>query len=95
MRKGQVQLATVAIIGVVSFVGSWIGGYILNSPKQAEEAIASVKNDVSEVKTRLSLLCNDYGQTVSRVDQNLQIIGEALKVKVVTGKTNVDPCKTQ
>ncbi len=84
-----------AMMGIIGFAGSWLGGYILNSPKETQQALASVTNDVSEVKTRLSLLCNDYGQTVSRVDQNLQIIGSALKVKVVTGRTNTDPCKTQ
>lgn len=92
-NTGQAQLAMASIIGVISFGASWLGNYILNSPTQSANAINVVQTDVNKLDSRLTVFCNDYQQTVSRVDQNLQIIGRALKVSVVSGSSNSNPCQ--
>lgn len=83
------------IIGaaLLSAAATWLFGYVINSPQNAAASVASVRDSVTKVEGRLATLCNDYGQTVSRLDQNLQILGQALKAPVVVGKSNTDPCK--
>lgn len=74
---------------------TWIGNYVLNAPKDSATAISSVDSRVTAVDNRLTVLCNDYQESVSRIDQNLQIIGTALHVSVVSGSATVQPCQTK
>lgn len=94
MKRGQLINAGVIIVAVATAGLTWLGNYVLNSP--AKEAAANIKTSqsVDILDKKLSTLCNDYGQTVSRMDQNIQNIGKALKVSIVVGKTDNDPCKT-
>lgn len=91
----KMPIIPMTIIAVVSFGASWLGNYILNSPEKIMEAVNVSAHEITQINTKVVSLCNDYGQTVSRVDQNLQAIGGALKVNIVSGKANVDPCKIQ
>lgn len=100
-NKGQAVNATIVAVGLLSAVatsaGNWMVEHVFNSPDVISAKIETVQNDlgarVSKQETIISTLCNDYGQTVSRMDQNIQNISKALKVPVVTGKANSDPCK--
>lgn len=53
----------------------------------------TASQDITKTSTALHTLCNDYSQTVYRIDQNLQILGKALKADIVSGNSNVNPCQ--
>lgn len=62
---------------------------------EAKGTADSIKGDVSTLKQSLAQLCNDYGQTIYRIDQNQQNIAAAVHATVVVGKSNLDPCKVE
>lgn len=46
MKKGQVQLATIGITAGVTFITSWLGGFIFNSPALAAKALETAKTEL-------------------------------------------------
>jgi hypothetical protein len=88
-KKGQVvNLAIIAVaLGTAActkFI-DWGVDKFLNGPDNAAAA-------TSALDQKVNLLCNDYTNTVSRMDQNIQNIGKAVKAPVVVGSTNTNPC---
>ena len=91
LQIGQISLPIASVGAILVAAVSWTAAYFGNLSAQSA-AVGSVQANIDKVDSRVSLLCNDYGQTVSRVDQNLQAIGRALKVSIVSGNSNVNPC---
>jgi len=87
--------------GTVSTLLTWIASgatglvatIALAYASSTSSDIKRTSDELQATKTTVRVLCNDYGQTVSRMDQNLQAIGKALRVNVVSGSSNIDPCK--
>lgn len=94
MKKNRGQSVTAVILITASLTGvvNWLTNRILNSPNEAALALTETQDEVTQTRNVLSTLCNDYQQTVSRVDQNMQAIGKALKVNVVAGRADANPC---
>lgn len=88
LKKGQAIVGAIIVSSIVTSAATWFANHFLDAP-EAQGA------EINELNTKVKLLCNDYGQTVSRMDQNLQNIGNALKVPIVVGNANSDPCNTK
>lgn len=83
--RGQISVPVASVGAIVIAIIGWTSSYFGN--------MATQQAAVAAVSAREDLLCNNYVETVSRIDQNLQNIGEALKVTVVVGASNSNPCK--
>lgn len=89
--KASVGVALLLAGGIFSL--QWLLGFVFNSPAKQAQAVDVVDKKVLEISNTVNLLCNDYGQTISRIDQNLQNFGRTLGASVVVGKASSDPCK--
>ncbi len=91
--KERGQAATMIIVTALVMQGAnWTGDYFLKSPERSDQRITILDTKINRQAQILSTLCNDYGQTISRVDQNVQNIGTSLRVPVVLGKVDSNPC---
>lgn len=92
-KKGQAAFGAIALTALITSASTWLGGYILNSPGQAAAVAQGLKDEIQIQRNKLDLLCNDYGQTIYRMDQNIQNLARAFEVPVVVGKADANPCK--
>ena len=91
--KGQGTFPLVILTALVMQGANWTADYFLKSPEKADTKIEILANKLTTQTQILSTLCNDYGQTISRLDQNVQNIGRSFNVPVVIGKSNSNPCE--
>lgn len=50
--KGQIPLATIGITAGVTFITSWLGGLIFNSPVLAAKALETAKTELTAVQIK-------------------------------------------
>lgn len=85
-NKGQAAMGTIIITSLLTSCVGWLATNLLSSPSAAAASI-------NVVNTKVEKLCQAYGDTVSRIDENMQSLGNALKVNVIKGRANSNPCK--
>lgn len=91
MKRGIVL--TNVIWTVAAGAITLLASIAMANSRATTDKVNTVSDAQNQTASTLRALCTDYGQTVSRLDQNLQAIGKALKVNVVVGKVDSDPCK--
>lgn len=61
-----------------------------NAPDQAMAAVESIETQQSKDEAQENLLCNDFVDLSSRVDQNIQNIASAVHAPVVIGPKDIN-----
>lgn len=91
-NKGQVMTPALVAVAMISSIATTAGGWLVNRVLESPESQAAA---VGLLQGKVDLLCNDYVNTISRMDQNIQNIARAIKATVVMGVANSNPCKTK
>jgi hypothetical protein len=84
MKNGGVTVTLATAISTGLMVVGWVSQYYVQQIAQAQV--------ISDTNTRITILCNDYLNTISRIDQNMQNMATALHVNVVRGEYNSSLC---